>query len=133
MTAREGFHYIGGSWRGDAPNGMCDVINPGTGGLLGRVPHGSTALAEEALGAARAAFEAGAWASDPRLRAKVLLAFADVLEARQEEIAALMARENGTLFGQAMHEVAAGFGEARYYAGVARNVFGRTFESGPGK
>jgi acyl-CoA reductase-like NAD-dependent aldehyde dehydrogenase len=29
--------------------------------------------------------------------------------------------------------VAAGYGEARYYAGVARNVFGRTFESGPGK
>ena len=34
---------------------------------------------------------------------------------------------------QARHEVAAGFGEARYYAGLARNIFGRTFESGTDK
>ena len=67
------------------------------------------------------------------MRAKLLLEFADVLESRKEEIAALMARENGKVLSQAAHEVAAGFGEARYYAGVARNVFGRTFESGPGK
>ena len=83
--------------------------------------------------AAREAFEAGGWNSDPRRRAAALLEFADMLESRADEIASLMARENGKVLAQARHEVAAGYGEARYYAGVARNLFGRTFESGAGK
>ena len=44
-----------------------------------------------------------------------------------------MARENGKVLARARYEVAAGYGEARYYAGVARNVLGRTFESDVGK
>lgn len=133
MSAELGHHYIGGGWIDDAPNGSADSINPSDGSVLGTAPLGSGALADQAVMAAREAFETTSWAADPRLRARVLLAFADVLEARAGEIAALMARENGKVLGQATHEVAAGYGEARYYAGVARNVFGRTFESGPGK
>lgn len=133
MSAENGHHYIGGAWVGDAPNGASESLNPSDGSTVGRAPLGSRDLAAQAVMAARDAFETTPWAEDPRLRAKVLLDFADVLEARKGEIAALMARENGKVLGQAAHEVAAGFGEARYYAGVARNVFGRTFESGPGK
>jgi acyl-CoA reductase-like NAD-dependent aldehyde dehydrogenase len=133
MTSPEGHHYIAGEWRADAPNGQCDSINPSDGTVLGSAPMGSGDLAAEAIIAAREAFETTRWAADPRLRAKVLLAFADILEARADEIALLMARENGKVLSQARHEVAAGYSEARYYAGVARNVFGRTFESAPGK
>jgi betaine-aldehyde dehydrogenase len=133
MPVSNGHHYINGMWVGDAPNGYVDSVNPATGKTVGSAPNGSRGLAEQAIIAAREAFEETSWASDPRLRAKVLLDFADRLEMKQEEIAQLMAQENGKVLGQAMHEVAAGFGEARYYAGVARNVFGRTFESGPGK
>ncbi len=133
MSAEQGHHYINGTWRADAPNGIGDVINPSDGTTLGTAPYGSADLAGEAVIAARAAVETTSWAEDPRLRAKAMLEFADILESRQADIARLMAAENGKVVGQAMHEVAAGFGEARYYAGVARNVFGRTFESGPGK
>jgi betaine-aldehyde dehydrogenase len=133
MPSTTGHHYINGTWIGDAPNGFNDSVNPATAEPIGSVPNGSHGLAEQAILAAREAFETTSWASDPRLRAKVLLDFADQLEAKQEEIARLMAQENGKVLGQAKHEVAAGFSEARYYAGVARNVFGRTFESGPGK
>jgi len=133
MSADRGAHYINGAWVTDAPNGVAESINPSDGSVLGTAPLGSKPLAVQAVMAAREAFETTSWSEDPRLRAKVLLDFADVLEARKDEIAALMARENGKVLGQAAHEVAAGFGEARYYAGVARNVFGRTFESGPGK
>ena len=133
MSAVLGHHYINGAWSADAPHGSSESINPTDCSVLGTAPYGSGVLADEAVMAARNAFETTSWAEDPRLRAKVLLEFADVLEARQDEIADLMARENGKVLGQAVHEVAAGFGEARYYAGVARNVFGRTFESGPGK
>lgn len=126
-------HFIAGDWVPDAPNGHLESISPTNGQLLGLAANGSKELANQAVAAAREAFESSRWASDPRLRAKVLLALADRLEQRQDEIARLMAQENGKVLGQAQHEIAAGFGELRYYAGVARNVFGRTFESGPGK
>ena len=133
MSADLGHHYIGSAWIGDSPNGSAESINPSDGSLLGTAPLGSKDLASQAVLAAREAFQSTNWATDPRLRAKVLLDFADALEARADEIATLMARENGKVLGQARHEVAAGYSEARYYAGVARNVFGRTFESGEGK
>ena len=126
---KNGHHYIGGSWRADAPNGFGDSISPNDGSVIGNAPFGSAKLAAEAVLFAREAFETSNWAEGPRLRAKSLLEFADILEARQKEIAQLMAAENGKVLAQAMHEVAAGYSEARYYAGVARNVFGRTFES----
>jgi betaine-aldehyde dehydrogenase len=133
MSAANGHHYIAGSWVHEGSSGTRESINPATGNPVGKALLGSARLADEAIQAARYAFETTNWASDPRLRARVLLEFADRLQARQSEIARLMAQENGKILGQAMHEVAAGFGEARYYAGLARNVFGRTFESGPGK
>ena len=133
MTAEFGHHYIAGQWLSDAPNGFSEVENPSDGSIIGTAPNGSAGLAENAVMAAREAFESTDWASNPRQRAAALLEFADILESRADEIAALMARENGKVLAQARHEVAAGYGEARYYAGVARNVFGRTFESGSGK
>lgn len=133
MTAALGHHYIGGHWLSDAPNGLINVENPSDRSIIGTAPNGSGELASQAVMAAREAFETTGWASDPRQRAVALLQFADILESRADEIAGLMARENGKVLAQARHEVAAGYGEARYYAGVARNVFGRTFESGAGK
>ena len=132
MTAEFGHHYIAGQWVSDAPNGLAEVENPSDGSAIGTAPNGSVELADRAVLAAREAFETTGWASNPRQRAAALLEFADILEARADQIAALMARENGKVLAQARHEVAAGYGEARYYAGVARNVFGRTFESGAG-
>ncbi len=133
MTAEAGHHYIAGAWVPDSPNGLIEVENPSDGAVIGTAPNGSAELAGRAVTAAREAFETTDWQSNPRQRAAALLEFADILESRAEAIAALMARENGKVLAQARHEVAAGHGEARYYAGVARNVFGRTFESGAGK
>ena len=133
MTADLGHHYIAGAWRSDAPHGSHPVENPSDRSVIGTAPDGSAELASEAVMAARTAFATTDWASNPRQRAAALLEFANILESRADTIATLMARENGKLLAQARHEVAAGYGEARYYAGVARNVFGRTFESGPGK
>ncbi|MDE2793125.1 MAG: aldehyde dehydrogenase family protein [Paracoccaceae bacterium] len=133
MPTIQGNHYIAGEWVRDAQNGYIDSVNPNDGSVLGTAPNGSTELAVQAVVAARTAFESTNWAFDPRSRSAALLQFADALETNKDEIARLMAQENGKILGQARHEVAAGIGEARYFAGLARNVFGRTFESGPGK
>src|SRR5690606_19627203 len=39
-----------------------------------------------------------------------------------------LAAENGKLIGDCMHEIAGAASELRYYAGLARNIFGRIIE-----
>jgi len=124
-------HYIGRSWIGSEETEIS--TDPATGETLGRAALGSDDLAAQAVLAAREAFETTNWSADPRLRARTMLEIADRIEARHDELARLLVRENGKVLGQAKGEIAAGFGEMRYYAGLARNVFGRTTETGPGK
>lgn len=133
MIYADGNHFIGGEWVRDAPNGHEESRCPASGQVLGRAPRGSTTLANRAIEAARDVFETSAWTSSPRERATALLEFADRMEARKDDMAELLCRESGKILPQAQGEIAASIGEARYYAGVARNLFGRTFESGTGK
>lgn len=133
MQDVSGDHYIDGAWVKDAPNGHTDSISPANGDVVGQPPNGFRDHAYRAVDAARGAFETLAWTSGPRQRAQGLLDFADALEGRADETARLLAMKNGKILGQTRHEIAAGYGEARYYAGLARNIFGRTFESGPSK
>ena len=132
MTAEFGHHYIAGQWLSDAPNGISEVENPSNGSVIGRAPNGSAGLAENAVMAARghSRHRLGQQSAPAPPRSSNSQMF---LKAGPTRIASLMARENGKVLAQARHEVAAGYGEARYYAGVARNVFGRTYESGVGK
>jgi acyl-CoA reductase-like NAD-dependent aldehyde dehydrogenase len=94
MQERSAF-YVGGSWvpaRGRPP---IPVVNPATEEQVGSVPAGTAEDVDAAVAAARAAFEP--WASlPPTERATLLSAAADALEARGEEVAALITSEMGT-------------------------------------
>ena len=124
-------NYLEGEWSGEGDIGTS--MDPADWRPVGDYSLGSESIAAAAVDAARNAFENSPWSSSPRLRAEVLSEFADRLEDRREALARLLVQENGKTLAQANHEIAAGFGEARYYAGLARNVFGRTTETGPGR
>ncbi len=124
-------NYIDGEWVA-GPEAARISLNPGTGELLGEYHPGTEALTHHAITAARAAFDQGTWAASPRLRAQVLLELADRLEARKTEFIDRIVAENGKLKGEATGEMMGAISETRYYAGLARNIFGRTFESAPG-
>ena len=126
-------NYIDGQWTDSTNADIADSLDPACAEVIGQASRGSTKLAIEAVSAARRAFDTSDWSADPRLRAAVLSEFADRLEEKSDNLAELLVRENGKILGQARHEIAAGHSEARYYAGLARNIFGRTFESGPGR
>ena len=79
-TLINGLHYIGGEWISDAPNGYSDSINPYNCTCIGEFPNGSVELVDQAINAAHSAFDIGHWQYEPRLRAAVLLEFADRLE-----------------------------------------------------
>lgn len=107
-------------------------INPATGEVAARFAEGTAAEAQAAVAAARHAFERTVWRRSPRLRADVLLDFATRLEARRDDIADWLVTLNGKLRREALGEIGAGISELRYYAGLARNLFGRVLEVEPG-
>lgn len=107
-------------------------LDPARGLELGTVIDATAEDGRNAIAAARQAFDHGQWSRTPMLRAQLLLAFADRLECAGSEISALLTAENGKLLRQSQHEVSIAISELRYYAGLARNLFGRTIELAPG-
>ncbi|MBZ0133903.1 MAG: aldehyde dehydrogenase family protein [Rhodocyclaceae bacterium] len=126
----QALNWIDGEWcpaaGGDGATGAC--FDPATGDKVGTFAEGTSADAEAAIAAAGRAFETTSWAHSPRLRAQVLLDFADRLSARRSEIEAMLTRVNGKLLRESAGELSASISELRYYAGLARNLFGRHTE-----
>ncbi|WP_099867218.1 aldehyde dehydrogenase family protein [Pararhizobium haloflavum] len=127
MAAR---HYINGDWIDEGETK--DSLDPATGKVLGQYRAGSAALADQAAAVARETFDTTSWAAAPRLRASVLFELADRLEAARAELTDLIVAENGKLRREAAGEMMGAISEARYYAGLARTVLGRTQETAPG-
>jgi acyl-CoA reductase-like NAD-dependent aldehyde dehydrogenase len=121
---------IGGEWR-DAASGRTIVIeNPGRRQPIGEVPRGGLEDIDLAVQAAGAAFPI--WARvPPRERGRALLAIAEVLEARLEEMAQLIASETGNAIRtQARGEAKWVADVFRYFGGLAGELKGKTIPVG---
>jgi len=127
-------HYIDGKWLTsvDGAERLAPTFNPANSESVAQYADGSAADAQAAIDAAVRAFETSNWKHAPRLRADVLLDFAARLDARKEEIADWLVTVNGKLRREALGEIGAGISELRYYAGLARTLFGRILEIEPG-
>ncbi|BBY80809.1 aldehyde dehydrogenase family protein [Mycolicibacterium pulveris] len=87
--------FIDGGWV--APDsGRYDVTNPATETVIAAAPDAGTAQVEQAIAAARTAFDSGPWATAaPEERARCLRQLSDALLARGDEIYALAQTEWG--------------------------------------
>ena len=124
-------HYIDGAWvpvRGRVGT----TLNPATGEPAAEFVEGTVEEAQAAIAAATRAFHATDWRHDARLRSEILLSAASRLEERREQVAHMLVAQNGKLLREALGEVGAAISELRYYAGLARNLFGRVVEIEPG-
>lgn len=124
-------NWINGEWLNSLSGDKSESINPANGDTLGCYSAGGKADAQMAVAAARNAFENTDWAHQPRIREKILLAFADQMEAELENLVLLLTKENGKLLSESKIDILAGISEARYYAGLSRNIFGRVTEIEP--
>src|SRR5216117_2327695 len=86
--------YADGKWVEPAGNGMLDVINSTTEGVMGRVPEGTAEDINRAVSAARRAFDSWSVTSAAE-RARFLQKIAAGLAARQNEVAGIIASEVG--------------------------------------
>ncbi|MGY2221102.1 aldehyde dehydrogenase family protein [Pseudomonas gingeri] len=86
--------YIDGKWIDSTEQD--EIRSPATEQPVATVAQGSIPLANQAVAAAKKAFDSGVWSTmHPHRRAQILLKAADRLEARSEELAALASAENG--------------------------------------
>lgn len=122
-------HYIQGEWVNEGDT--AEVTNPANGECIGHYHMGSAPLVARATTAARAAFEQTDWANNHRRRASILLQFANQMKSMREELIKLVTYENGKVMMQAAMEIDICISELEYYAGLARNLFGRMTEVMP--
>lgn len=88
-------HYINGRWT-DPDSGRYEVFNPATEAVIETAPDASVTQVDEAVAAARSAFDNGPWPTlEPAERGRCLQQLSDALMARGEEIYALAQAEWG--------------------------------------
>jgi aldehyde dehydrogenase (NAD+) len=123
-------HYIGGKWVG--AQGRFDDVNPANGSVYARPAEASRAEATRAIEAAHAAFEA--WSRLPHTaRADKMLAVADLVMKRREEIVRHLVAEGGAWFGKGMFETGYVHGVWRAAAAAAYESIGEVLPSDHGK
>jgi acyl-CoA reductase-like NAD-dependent aldehyde dehydrogenase len=88
-------HYYGGAWQAPRGAGLIDVLSSATEAVVGRVPRGTPDDVDQAVKAARAAFET--WSQvPPEQRADWLDKLAAALKPRVPQVAELISHEVGT-------------------------------------
>lgn len=124
---------IGGKWVAAKSGKTFETINPATEEVIATVAEAGQADVDEAVKAARRAFEEGPWPRmQPFERARLLNKFAELLEANAQELGELDTLDGGRVFR--LTSTVDPFGSAegiRYAAGWATKFYGETNPSGP--
>jgi malonate-semialdehyde dehydrogenase (acetylating)/methylmalonate-semialdehyde dehydrogenase len=121
-------HLIGGRLEASSSERRGEVFNPSTGRVQAEVPH---ATAEEVDRAVRAAADAlPAWSETPAVeRARVLFRFRERMQARFEELAALITREHGKTIAEARAEMQRGIEMIEFACGIPSLLMGQALEN----
>ena len=117
-------NLIGGKWVGGNRPPIA-VDDPFTLEHFAEVPNLGAEEAEQAVGAAEAAFPA--WAARPaKERAAILRRWFELLVEHRDDIARLITRENGKTFAEAQGEFDYGAGFMEFFADEATRALGET-------
>lgn len=122
-------NYIGGEWRPSSSGSLTTVTNPSnTEDVLGMVQSSTEEDVMAAVEAAETALKQ--WRSLPApKRGEFLYKAANILEARLEEVAYELSREQGKPIGEARGETKRGVDLLRYYAGEGMRSVGEVIPS----
>jgi acyl-CoA reductase-like NAD-dependent aldehyde dehydrogenase len=124
---------IGGKWMPAKSGKTFETINPSNEEVLALIAEGDKADVDEAVKAARKAFDQGAWPNmGPHQRARLMLKIAELIDAHADELAELETLDNGKplTFSKAF-DVPAAAETFRYYAGWVTKLYGETNPSDP--
>lgn len=120
--------FINGKWKDGSSGETFPSINPANEEVIAQIAKGTAADAEEAVMAAKQAFERGDWVQmEKRKREKILLKAADLIESKYaEELAVRETSDAGKLYRDVMAvDVKDIANMLRYYAGWINKLDGR--------
>ncbi len=99
------------------------VFDPATGEVIARVPRGGAAEVDRAVAARRGAFPA--WRDTPLIaRSQIFFAFRELVYRHREEMAALITRDHGKTFPDALGEVLRGLETVEFACGLPGHLAG---------
>jgi betaine-aldehyde dehydrogenase len=128
--AKTYLNYIGGEWVKSASGQVITSVDPATQEVVAYAQNSNAEDMQKAIAAARRAFETSDWSVTPAVRQQALNEYAQLLEENQDSLVELLSRENGKTIAEARACVAGKFAGCidflRYYAGAARQVYGRS-------
>lgn len=119
-------NWINGQWVDSSMHK--ESINPATYDVIGTYADATLADAEQAVAAAKYAFQHTEWKSNRGLRAKVLHEMADLFERYTPQLIEILSTENGKVKAEAEFEVTMVPSKLRYYASLAMTEYGRALE-----
>lgn len=123
-------HFIQGANVQETENETLDRRAPGTDEVVSRVLRGSVHDVNQAVSAARNAFDGGTWQRTSGMeRYKLLNRVADLIDRDAADLARLDAEESGKPIVLAEGDIAGAAGLWRYAASLALNVQGKSFTS----
>ena len=126
-------NYIDGQWIECASRKTFESCSPATGEVVAWAQDSKETDVQNAVIAARSAFDNGSWSSlAGKDRALILNQFADLMEENIEALAKLIAHEMGKPYRTAVErEVYPSIDRVRFFAGAARMIRGEVTESAP--
>lgn len=123
--------FINGVWQSGHSTNRIEAMDPSTEEVIATFPRGTAADVDDAVAAARGAFE-GAWTRlKPKERARLLYDLARAIEREADAFAELETRDSGKPLQLSRKET---LGAARYfdyYAGIADKLHGEQIPLGP--
>jgi acyl-CoA reductase-like NAD-dependent aldehyde dehydrogenase len=122
-------NFIAGQWVESAATKSVPNVSPAdTRVSLGQVPYSTPAEVDAAVAAAASAFPA--WRDTPApVRGNLLVRWAGLLARHTDELAAILAWEEGKTFGEARGEVLKATNIVEFMAGEGRRMGGHTIPS----
>lgn len=123
-------HYINGEFVDSYSGATFENVDPSTEEVISTVARGTAQEVDDAVLAARRAFE-GSWAKfKPKERARLLFDLARAIEARADEFAKWEAMDSGKPLARARGEVMSTARYFEFYAGAADKFYGHSIPLG---
>jgi malonate-semialdehyde dehydrogenase (acetylating)/methylmalonate-semialdehyde dehydrogenase len=121
-------HWIGGKEYGSRPDRVGDVYDPATGRIAAHVAFASPDVVDEAVSAARTAFESWRDVSLTK-RAAVMFRFQEILHKNIDRLTEVVSSEHGKVLSDARGEVMRGFEVVEFVCGIPHLLKGEFSEN----
>ncbi|MEK9499988.1 aldehyde dehydrogenase family protein [Gemmatimonadota bacterium DH-20] len=124
--------FIDGRWRSAADGETIPVVDPSTGETFSALSRGRAAEIDDAVAAARRAYDTVWRRVSPVERGRILARFGELIQRDHERIAELECRDVGKPLAQAQKDITAASRYCEFYGGAADKLHGETlpYEAG---